>query len=300
MVADPPREVALDVPAHVGELDRLRDQQCVLPGGVVDLARCDQLEREHGWVADHRAAVAGELILVPQDPALVCEGLLRPGHPVRHPADQLSRSGRGRAGERGEGAIDERATREEQEIDAVGLAAGAASSNWGGAPGSPVSKRAANRRIARRWHRGLRAGPRRCPACGSRGRRSRRREPGRRQHHDAGREAPRRVREDPQDETDGVELAAERAKVGAPRSAASPWMREWAVSRRRPHLPKLPAPPNELQNPPLPCPPHAPVAQLDRASVYETEGHRFESCRARSPLARKPLHQALGTQDAPA
>jgi hypothetical protein len=27
---------------------------------------------------------------------------------------------------------------------------------------------------------------------------------------------------------------------------------------------------------------HAPVAQLDRASVYETEGHRFESCRARS------------------
>ena len=27
--------------------------------------------------------------------------------------------------------------------------------------------------------------------------------------------------------------------------------------------------------------PHAPVAQLDRASVYETEGHRFESCRAR-------------------
>ena len=27
--------------------------------------------------------------------------------------------------------------------------------------------------------------------------------------------------------------------------------------------------------------PPAPVAQLDRASVYETEGHRFESCRAR-------------------
>src|SRR6185312_10384413 len=26
---------------------------------------------------------------------------------------------------------------------------------------------------------------------------------------------------------------------------------------------------------------HAPVAQLDRASVYGTEGHRFESCRAR-------------------
>src|SRR5205823_6988817 len=26
----------------------------------------------------------------------------------------------------------------------------------------------------------------------------------------------------------------------------------------------------------------APVAQLDRASVYGTEGHRFESCRARS------------------
>src|SRR3954468_19917377 len=26
---------------------------------------------------------------------------------------------------------------------------------------------------------------------------------------------------------------------------------------------------------------HAPVAQLDRASVYGTEGHRFESCWAR-------------------
>src|SRR6478735_1830641 len=29
---------------------------------------------------------------------------------------------------------------------------------------------------------------------------------------------------------------------------------------------------------------HAPVAQLDRASVYGTEGHRFESCRARSRI----------------
>src|SRR5688572_9254147 len=27
--------------------------------------------------------------------------------------------------------------------------------------------------------------------------------------------------------------------------------------------------------------PPGPVAQPDRASVYETEGHRFESCRAR-------------------
>ncbi len=34
----------------------------------------------------------------------------------------------------------------------------------------------------------------------------------------------------------------------------------------------------------------APVAQLDRASVYGTEGHRFESCRARTPLARVGLH----------
>jgi hypothetical protein len=33
------------------------------------------------------------------------------------------------------------------------------------------------------------------------------------------------------------------------------------------------------KNPALPG--QAPVAQLDRASVYETEGHRFESCRAR-------------------
>jgi hypothetical protein len=34
---------------------------------------------------------------------------------------------------------------------------------------------------------------------------------------------------------------------------------------------------------PLPSLTRAPVAQLDRASVYGTEGHRFESCRARSP-----------------
>jgi hypothetical protein len=32
---------------------------------------------------------------------------------------------------------------------------------------------------------------------------------------------------------------------------------------------------------PLRCASHAPVAQLDRASVYETEGHWFESSRAR-------------------
>src|SRR5215211_5826414 len=30
----------------------------------------------------------------------------------------------------------------------------------------------------------------------------------------------------------------------------------------------------------------APVAQLDRASVYGTEGHRFESCRARREACR--------------
>src|SRR3954454_8966718 len=33
-----------------------------------------------------------------------------------------------------------------------------------------------------------------------------------------------------------------------------------------------------------PSPPHAPVAQLDRASVYGTEGQRFESSRARFEL----------------
>jgi hypothetical protein len=32
----------------------------------------------------------------------------------------------------------------------------------------------------------------------------------------------------------------------------------------------------------------APVAQLDRAPVYETEGHRFESCRARSTNPAQP------------
>src|SRR6476660_5567484 len=35
---------------------------------------------------------------------------------------------------------------------------------------------------------------------------------------------------------------------------------------------------------PLSSEAHAPVAQLDRASVYGTEGHRFESCRARSRI----------------
>src|SRR3954470_2387667 len=34
----------------------------------------------------------------------------------------------------------------------------------------------------------------------------------------------------------------------------------------------------------------APVAQLDRASVYGTEGHRFESCRARS---KSPAQQGF-------
>ena len=34
----------------------------------------------------------------------------------------------------------------------------------------------------------------------------------------------------------------------------------------------------------------APVAQLDRASVYETEGHWFESSRAHSESARRPHH----------
>ena len=34
--------------------------------------------------------------------------------------------------------------------------------------------------------------------------------------------------------------------------------------------------------------PHAPVAQLDRASVYETEGHWFESSRARYSFQLNP------------
>jgi hypothetical protein len=41
------------------------------------------------------------------------------------------------------------------------------------------------------------------------------------------------------------------------------------------------------QVPPLSWGEQAPVAQLDRASVYGTEGHRFESCRARSEKPRK-------------
>ena len=33
--------------------------------------------------------------------------------------------------------------------------------------------------------------------------------------------------------------------------------------------------------------PYAPVAQLDRALVYETKGHRFESCQARIVVLTK-------------
>ena len=45
---------------------------------------------------------------------------------------------------------------------------------------------------------------------------------------------------------------------------------------------RLTTPPKSLESPPGPPSPNpAPVAQLDRASVYETEGHRFESCLAR-------------------
>ena len=45
---------------------------------------------------------------------------------------------------------------------------------------------------------------------------------------------------------------------------------------------------------------HALVAQLDRASPSEGEGHRFESCRARHPLSQNhvffqtPLQQGSG------
>ena len=39
--------------------------------------------------------------------------------------------------------------------------------------------------------------------------------------------------------------------------------------------------------------PPGPVAQPDRASVYETEGHRFESCRARS-LSIAPAANTIG------
>ena len=62
-------------------------------------------------------------------------------------------------------------------------------------------------------------------------------------------------------------------------SASSPSARRVPLSA----APKRPTESeSELRAAPLRCCPHAPVAQLDRASVYETEGHRFESCRARS------------------
>src|SRR5258707_2068963 len=58
--------------------------------------------------------------------------------------------------------------------------------------------------------------------------------------------------------------------------------------------------------PALDWPTAAPVAQLDRASVYGTEGQRFESSRARSELSRlverDPAPQAVagcGTATAP-
>src|SRR3954464_11489543 len=41
----------------------------------------------------------------------------------------------------------------------------------------------------------------------------------------------------------------------------------------------------------------APVAQLDRASVYGTEGHRFESCRARrTETQRGPAGRRLNSR----
>ena len=61
------------------------------------------------------------------------------------------------------------------------------------------------------------------------------------------------------------------------------------------HLPsRVRIPPSPLAPPtatttlrPLFSEAHAPVAQLDRASVYGTEGHRFESCRARQESPAK-------------
>ena len=61
------------------------------------------------------------------------------------------------------------------------------------------------------------------------------------------------------------------------------------------HLPsRVRIPPSPLAPPtatttlwPLSSEAHAPVAQLDRASVYGTEGHRFESCRARQESPAK-------------
>src|SRR5262245_5340750 len=44
--------------------------------------------------------------------------------------------------------------------------------------------------------------------------------------------------------------------------------------------------------------PHAPLAQLDRASASGAEGHRFESCRARHSL-RERLAAAVFSQAAP-
>jgi hypothetical protein len=56
-------------------------------------------------------------------------------------------------------------------------------------------------------------------------------------------------------------------------------------------------PPSRVRIPPSPlytAPPTAPVAQLDRASVYGTEGQRFESSRARSKDSEVCAHlQAL-------
>ena len=51
---------------------------------------------------------------------------------------------------------------------------------------------------------------------------------------------------------------------------------------------------------PVPIKGHAPVAQLDRASVYGTEGCRFESCRACETLANRECFFVAAERATPA
>ena len=86
-----------------------------------------------------------------------------------------------------------------------------------------------------------------------------------------------------------------RAAIPPRRSKSTSGSSPSARRVRRSAVPKRPIESgSELRPSSLPCCPHAPVAQLDRASVYETEGHRFESCRARfdQPPAQAGIFRA--------
>ena len=86
----------------------------------------DQLDDEDGRVADHVAAVAGELLLVGEDAALTREGLRRPDHPGGHRTDELADPLAHARVEGREDGVDVAAAVDEQQVDAVAVVAGEA------------------------------------------------------------------------------------------------------------------------------------------------------------------------------